>query len=149
MVLFQPELPGATLPFNLMIYLLDTDTIIYWLNGNQIIEQRALRVGITNLSYSIISHAELSFGAHNSKKVEQNLKNVDHVSKILILLHFDKDSANTFGEIKASLKQQGLLILDADIMIASIALTNKLILVTNNRNHFDRIPNLTIENWLA
>ena len=50
--------------------------------------------------------------------------------------------------IKAQLKQQGNLIMDADILIGSIALANKLILVTNNTKHFQRIPNLQLENWL-
>ncbi len=34
-------------------------------------------------------------------------------------------------------------------MIASIALANDLILVTNNLSHFERIPDLKIENWSA
>jgi len=46
--------------------------------------------------------------------------------------------------IKADLKQQGNIILDADIMIASIALSNELTLVTINEKHFNRIPKTTI-----
>jgi tRNA(fMet)-specific endonuclease VapC len=38
--------------------------------------------------------------------------------------------------------------MDADIMIAAVALSNNLILVTNNEKHFNRIPDLNIENWL-
>lgn len=34
-------------------------------------------------------------------------------------------------------------------MIASITLSNDLILVTNNIKHFDRIEKLKIENWLT
>jgi tRNA(fMet)-specific endonuclease VapC len=49
--------------------------------------------------------------------------------------------------IKADLKRQGNIILDADIMIAAIAIANKLTLVTNNEKHFIRIPNLSLENW--
>jgi predicted nucleic acid-binding protein len=33
-------------------------------------------------------------------------------------------------------------------MIASIALSNDLTLVTNNEKHFNRIPNLSIESWI-
>jgi predicted nucleic acid-binding protein len=36
--------------------------------------------------------------------------------------------------------------MDADIMIAVIALANDLTLVTNNVKHFDRIVQLKIEN---
>jgi len=34
-----------------------------------------------------------------------------------------------------------------DLMIAAIALANGLILVTNNLREFERIPNLSCENW--
>jgi tRNA(fMet)-specific endonuclease VapC len=50
--------------------------------------------------------------------------------------------------IKAQLTQQGNIIMDADILIGSIAQANELILVTNNTKHFQRIPNLPLENWL-
>jgi predicted nucleic acid-binding protein len=57
-----------------MKYLLDTDTIIYWLKGNQDIEAKACTMGLDSLGYSIISHAELYFGAYNSEHVEKNLQ---------------------------------------------------------------------------
>ena len=34
------------------------------------------------------------------------------------------------------------------IEIAAIALANKFVLVTGNTRHFERIPDLTVENWL-
>ncbi len=48
------------------MYLLDTDTLIYWLNGNQNIERKAQSIGMDSLYYSVISKAELYFGAYNS-----------------------------------------------------------------------------------
>jgi tRNA(fMet)-specific endonuclease VapC len=38
--------------------------------------------------------------------------------------------------------------MDADIMIAAIALTNNLLLITNNTKHFQRIKNLKLASWL-
>jgi len=51
------------------------------------------------------------------------------------------------SEIYANLKQRGQLLPDADIFIAAVALTYNLTLVTAD-NHFDRIENLKVENWL-
>ncbi|MDM8558077.1 type II toxin-antitoxin system VapC family toxin [Candidatus Parabeggiatoa sp. HSG14] len=51
------------------------------------------------------------------------------------------------SEIYANLKQQGRLLPDADIFIAAVALTYNLTLVTAD-NHFDRIKDLKVENWL-
>jgi len=56
-------------------YLLDTDTLIFWLKGNQSIERKALEIGLEHLGYSIISKAELFYGAYNSQNVQRNLGN--------------------------------------------------------------------------
>jgi tRNA(fMet)-specific endonuclease VapC len=131
-----------------MKYLLDTDILIFWLKGNQSIETKAIQLGLEQLSYSIVSLAELYFGAYHSQYLEKNLLTIEIVKQKLQLLNFDEESAKLFGKIKAKLKQQGNIILDADIMIASIALSHELILVTNNSNHFQRIPHLKLENWI-
>jgi len=132
-----------------MKYLLDTDTLIYWLKGNKSIEEKALAIGLDQLGYSVISHAELCFGAYHSEQINKNLLAIQVVSQKLALVNFNAESARLFGMIKADLKQQGNIILDADIMIAAIALSNALTLVTNNEKHFTRIPNLRIENWVT
>jgi tRNA(fMet)-specific endonuclease VapC len=130
-----------------MKYLLDTDTLIYWLKGNKSIEKKALAIGLEQQGYSVISHAELYFGAYNSAQKDKNLLAIQVVSKKLALVNFNAESAQLFGMIKAELKQQGNIILDADIMIAAIAVSNRLTLITNNEKHFTRIPNLNLENW--
>ena len=112
-----------------------------------------MAIGLEQLGYSVISHAELYFGAYNSAQKDKNLLAIQVVSKNLALVNFNAESAQLFGMIKADLKQQGNIILDADIMIAAIAIAiaiaiaNKLTLVTNNEKHFIRIPNLSLENW--
>jgi predicted nucleic acid-binding protein len=49
------------------------------------------------------------------------------------------------AEIYSQLKQSGNLIEDADLFIGVSALENNAILITNNANHLQRIPNLQIE----
>ena len=46
-------------------------------------------------------------------------------------------------------KQDGTPISDADMRIASIALAHDLTIVTGNIRHFERVPGLSVENWLA
>ena len=130
-----------------MTYLLDTDIIVYWLNGNQAIAQQASEAGQTNVAFSTVSQAELYYGAYNSNRVEQNVTVIQRLTLNIALLPFDEAAAQRFGQIKASLKQQGQIILDTDLMIASIALAHDLTLVTNNTKHFSRIADLAIENW--
>ena len=132
-----------------MSYLLDTDTLIFWLNGDQTIAQKADEVGRADLHFSTVSLAELYFGAYNSKEIDRNLKVIQQLSLIIDLIPFERRAAQLFGQIKAALKQQGNLLLDADLMIASVALVNELTIVTNNTKHFTRIPNLSLENWIT
>ena len=131
-----------------MKYMFDTDILIYWLKGNQAIEKKAVALGLENIGYSIISLGELYFGAFNSEQMDKNLQAIKIVQQKLSLFKYNDKSAQLFGMIKAQLKQQGNLIMDADILIGSIAQSNELILVTNNTKHFQRIPNLQLENWL-
>lgn len=52
------------------------------------------------------------------------------------------------AEIYADLYRRGMLIGDADILIAATALSHGYVLATNNRSHFGRIAELQIDNWL-
>ncbi|QTA83489.1 PIN domain-containing protein [Desulfonema limicola] len=47
------------------------------------------------------------------------------------------------------MKSKGKMIEDFDILIASIALVNHCVIVTNNVDHFSRIDELQIENWIS
>jgi predicted nucleic acid-binding protein len=79
--------------------------------------------------------------------VEQNVKRLKSFLQKINVLDFDKNAAEHFARIKAMLKRQGNMIADMDLMIASVCLANNLILVTNNTKHFNRIKELTVENW--
>ncbi len=48
-----------------------------------------------------------------------------------------------------SVHRAGTLIGDADILIAASALVYDLVVVTNNEDHFRRVPGLQMENWLV
>ncbi len=62
--------------------------------------------------------------------------------KNLAILTDSERSAMLFGKIKADLKSKGKIIEDLDILIASIAIADNCILVTNNTDHFERVGGL-------
>ena len=68
-------------------------------------------------------------------------------SQYQILWIDDLSVSEIAAEIHADLRRKGLPIQDADILIAATALTRNLTLVTDDE-HFQRIPNLSPENWL-
>ena len=130
------------------MYILDTDTCIYWLNGKEKIRKKVKQVGTNNLRATIVTFAELRYGAYNSQKVEENLKKIDNFLKKVKMLPLDRDSADRFGKLKTDLRDKGQIISDFDILIAAITLRYNGILVTNNTEHFKRIGGLKYENWL-
>jgi tRNA(fMet)-specific endonuclease VapC len=51
--------------------------------------------------------------------------------------------------LKTQLRQSGQPLPDFDLLIASVALVENRILVTNNTHHYERIPGLQLENWVS
>jgi tRNA(fMet)-specific endonuclease VapC len=130
-------------------YLLDTDTCIYLLNGESKVKNRIAQIGIESLAIASITKGELYFGAYNSSQVENNLERIQTFFTMPApkILPLDEEVMEIFGRLKAELRRQGQLIGDIDLLIAGVAISNNLIVVTNNTKHFERIPNLSLENW--
>jgi tRNA(fMet)-specific endonuclease VapC len=51
------------------------------------------------------------------------------------------------AEIYAELRKEGKPLDDIDLLIAGIAIANRLVLVTHNKGHFERIRRLEVEDW--
>jgi tRNA(fMet)-specific endonuclease VapC len=64
------------------------------------------------------------------------------------VLFIDEPAAEEFGRFKALLRRAGRPIGDIDLFIAGVAVSHGLTVVTNNTEHFVRIPDLPLENWL-
>jgi tRNA(fMet)-specific endonuclease VapC len=128
-------------------FLLDTDTCIYWLKGNKKIERKAVSAGLNTLHVSFISLSELYYGVYKSQRVQENLDGIKTLEGKIKRVDSDQQICETFGKLKAILGTQGKPLDDADLFIASCALANDLVLVTNNEKHFKRVKGLKWENW--
>lgn len=62
---------------------------------------------------------------------------------------YDVDCARRYGALRGWLIDRGLPAPPADVMIAATALVHGLILVTHNVRHFENIPDLQMDDWLA
>jgi len=128
-------------------YVLDTDTCIYWLNGETSIRDNISRRAPLSLNTTMITYAELKFGAYNSKRTEENLRNIQNFIKGVPVLPLNREASDAFGSIKARLRRKGQPIGDFDILIAAITLSFDAVLVTNNMAHFQRVEELRCESW--
>jgi tRNA(fMet)-specific endonuclease VapC len=130
-----------------MAYLIDTDTIIYGLKGDRRVRDWMVKNQNVPKSISVITFGELIYGAKKSKNPEKNIATTKRVTELFPIIEISKGIIEVFGEMKAKLEQEGTRIDDMDLLIAAIAIYMDLSLVTNNKNHFIRINDLTIENW--
>lgn len=129
-------------------FILDTDICIYWLKGNEGIEKKIIGYGLENVFITVITECELFYGAFKSQRKEKNLAVVESLRKKIRTLHTGEGVSHTYGKTKSDLDAKGQMLDDADILIASIALSNNAVLVTNNTRHFGRIRGLKVGNWV-
>jgi tRNA(fMet)-specific endonuclease VapC len=131
-----------------MKYLLDTNTCIAFLKGNQTVVEKIRTIGIENLCLCSIVKAELWFGACKSQRVTANQAVLKEFFAQFSSLAFDDNSIEHYGEIRALLSKAGKPIGANDFLIAAIAKANQLTLITNNTREFIRVPDLLLEDWL-
>ena len=118
------------------------------LNPSIGLQAKIQSVPASNQFTSSITLGELTFGARKKGSVKLFKKIQLIVTANLPVLSFDSEAAIRYGEVRAALERQGTPIGDADIRIASIALVRGLTVVSRNIKHFQRVPGLSVENWL-
>ena len=127
-------------------YLLDTCVCIALIKKMPGVVERVRQIGVNECKISVVTLAELYFGAFKSGKQ----KHFDDVEAIKSLFEqYDiSDCLNEYGSIRWQLEESGKRIDHFDMLIGATALHEDLIVVTGNTNHFERIHGLKIENWM-
>ena len=131
-----------------MTYLLDTNICIRYLNGtSENIKQKLESQQPQEIVLCSIVKAELFYGALKSTKPTENPKKIHKFVDRFVSLPFDDKASEKYGEIRSNLEKSGTPIGPNDALIASIALANKVILITHNTREFKRVKRLKIEDW--
>jgi tRNA(fMet)-specific endonuclease VapC len=126
--------------------LLDTNICIYFLKGQFSLDAKIEAAGISNCYLSEITVAELKFGAENSQRKEENRKVVaSFVRQFNIVPIYN--CLDLYAREKARLRKKGVTVDDFDLLIGASAVSNGLILVTNNEKDFRPLQKLKMENW--
>ncbi|BAY21813.1 virulence-associated protein VapC [Calothrix sp. NIES-2100] len=131
-----------------MKYLLDTNVCIKYLNEDSMIRQKLVEnIDLEAIAVCSVVKLELFYGAMRSDNPDQVWAKVKRFLEVFISLHLDDISALNAGKIRAQLANAGTHIGYNDLLIASIALSHDLILVTHNTKEFVRVEGLKIEDW--
>ena len=129
-----------------MRWLLDTDTCVWLLRRREAVVARVMGESPDDLALAAMTVAELRFGARRSCEAERQHRMVDAlVSAVADVLSFDADAAAVHAELRDALRARPIG--ERDLVIASIAVSNRLTLVTGNRREFERVPDLALADW--
>jgi len=129
-------------------YLLDTNICVFFLRGNESIVKQIINNGVTNCFISEITVAELLYGVEcDESNSSENRKKVGELIDILSVVPITS-ALQEYASQKAVLRKEGKLIDDMDLLIGATAITNNMILVTDNEKHLSRLRNIKVENWV-
>lgn len=128
---------------------LDTDILSAIMRKNEVVLQRgqAYVEAHRQFTISIITRYELLRGL-NAKNASSQIKAFEIFCASSNVLGLTGEVVDRAAVIYGDLHRRGELISDADILIAATALVHNYTLVTNNEDHFRRIPGLDVDNWL-
>ncbi len=131
------------------MYMLDTDICIYVLKKHSDKLRHKFKV-TKNICISSVTYGELCFGIENGSNSmkEARQKELNLFTQRLFIEPWDENAAKHYGFIRALLRKQGTPIGNNDLLIAAHARSLDSVMVTNNIREFERVPNLTIENWM-
>jgi tRNA(fMet)-specific endonuclease VapC len=128
--------------------LIDTDILSYYFKGDQTVINNfnTYLQQYDLIEISIITYYEIVGGLLVKNALKQLNIFEDFVSNNIVI-PLTENSVNISAELYSTLRQNGNIVDDIDLLIAGIAIDNDLTLVKNNEGHFNRIPGLKIMNW--
>ena len=130
------------------MYLLDTNTLIFFLKDIGNVSNMLLSKSPQNIIIPSIALYELEMGIAKSNNPRKRKKQLSDLISQVAIAPFGAKEAEAAATIRATLESKGTPIGPYDTLIAGIALSIKATLVTNNTKEFKRIETINIEDWL-
>jgi tRNA(fMet)-specific endonuclease VapC len=129
------------------MYVLDTNTLIYYFKGQGQVAQNLANVSAQEISIPTIVLFELQVGIAKSNSPAKRIQQLQELLSRVNLVLFDREAALAAAKIRAELEQQGTPIGQMDVLIAGTAIALQSTLVTHNVKEFSRVSGLTIVDW--
>ena len=129
------------------MYVLDTNTLIYFFRGEGNVAERLLSEPPYTIGLPVIVLYELRVGILKSNSPEKLTQYLDDIRRSASILEFGEKEAESAAEIRSRLENKGTPIGPYDILIAGICHAHGGILVTRNVREFNRVEDLKTEDW--
>ena len=132
-----------------MQYLLDTNICIYLIKKHppEVLE-KFRQHSPEEVAISIITLFELQYGVEKSQFKQRSEEALSKFIRPFNIIDQDRSSAVEAAKIRAQLELKGMPIGSYDLLIAGLAKSQEMILVTNSTREFERIGGLHLENWV-
>lgn len=114
------------------------------------IYQRLLKEEESSVSISVMTISEISSGLEKLKDTHKKqclLNASEHILSSIKVLEFNDEAAWLYSKIRTDLCHADHDIGVMDTLIAAHALSQQLVLVSNNLKHFQRVSDLKLESW--
>ena len=129
------------------MYVLDTNTLIYFFGGQGNVAQHLLAVPPGQIAVSAVTVYELEVGIAKSTQPAKRRRQFNELLDAVSVLPFDHGSASEAARVRADLEKVGRPIGPLDTLIAGTTLAHRATLVTHNTGEFRRVPKLTVTDW--
>ena len=129
------------------MYVLDTNTLIYYFKGQGQVAQNLAGVSPEEISIPTIVLFELQVGIAKSSSPAKRTQQLQQLLSLVNLAPFDQGAALAAARIRAQLEQQGTPIGQMDVLIAGTAIALQATLITHNVSEFSRVSGLAIADW--
>ncbi|MBU0674861.1 MAG: type II toxin-antitoxin system VapC family toxin [Proteobacteria bacterium] len=129
------------------MYLLDTNTLIYFFKGLGNVADILLAKSPKDIAIPSIALYELEVGIAKSNNPNKRKKQLEALISRIVVSPFASKEAEVAARIRVELENKGTPIGPCDNIIAGIALSSNAILVTSNTKEFSRVEGLSLEDW--
>lgn len=128
-------------------YLLDTNIVSHIVKNESKVIQKLFSLPVSSIYISVITYAEIQYGLHKRPWAKTLRGAISELIKRVDIVDWDQRAADAYGKVRAELEIQGKTIDSLDLLIASQAIANKMILVSGDKV-FANLKSLKLENWL-
>ncbi|MDI9334431.1 MAG: type II toxin-antitoxin system VapC family toxin [Cytophagales bacterium] len=127
-------------------YMLDTNTVSYFLRSDPAVTKRLLAVPMSALCLSAITEGELLFGIAKRPEATHLARAVREFLRRVTALPWDNTVTERYGLLRASMALQGHTLGSLDMLIGAHAAAVGAILVTSDQA-FQMMDGLVTEDW--
>lgn len=130
--------------------LIDTSILIESERGRLELDKFVANSGSEDFFISVVTVSELLHGVHRA--IDPNIRaereaSVESMLQQFVILDIDQLTARIHSRIWAEIERAGEVIGQNDFWLAATCLAKRLVMVTANRKHFQRVPGLEVEVW--